>query len=115
VECGEKFCAPSTASLVTEHELVDFSRFEEFNSFQMEWRGSRFEIYEGNFPDLNHGEVEQVSIPVDANAEFSLDGQNGRILARLGDGRPRFLGISVPCGSRSECPVLDAGRALSLR
>lgn len=115
VRCGETFCAPELANLIPEGHLVDFDRRGEFNTFQMEWRGSNFEIYEGDFRDLHHGEEEQISIPIASSASFFIDAGTGRINAHLGDNSPRFVVISGPCASRSSCAALDAAKALRLR
>jgi hypothetical protein len=115
VTCGQNFCVPSAAKLIPTRQVASFEHFGDFNTFQMQWRGSHFDIYEGNFPDLYHGEVERISIPLDADAEFHISGDEGHIKARIGDDWPRFVGVRGPCSSRTHCAAAEAATALTRR
>src|SRR6476660_4185141 len=43
--CGESFCLPFEARLLSKKTPL-----EDFNLYQVAWRGARFDIYEGNHP-----------------------------------------------------------------
>lgn len=106
-KCGERFCAPSDGSIVSGKEIADFK------IYQVEWRGNRFGIYEGDFPTLVHGLSENIGIAVADDATVTIDGDMGIIDARTGLDWPRFIQITGPCEAPTNCLAADFVRHLS--
>jgi len=105
--CGEKFCASPSAKLIGEQQP------EDFNTYQFEWGGNRFGIYEGDFPTLSHSSSEPIVIAVGSHAELRIGDSLSIVSARLGDEWPRFLEVTGPCSSKDDCAVADFAKSLT--
>jgi hypothetical protein len=86
--CGESFCLPEGAKLISRETPV-----EDFNLYRVEAHGDRFLIYEGNAPQRSEGSV----------------------VLTVGKGWPNFLEISGPCASMENCAVKSFATKITLR
>ena len=117
-ECGESFCLPATATLVAKETPV-----HDFNIYQVEWRGERFGIYEGNHPRRQpESRSSALSLPLDPSAKLSVADGRGSVVIRIArDCRagepcwPEFLDLTGPCASSDKCEVAAFAAELSRR
>jgi hypothetical protein len=86
--CGESFCLPDGAKLISRETPV-----EDFNLYRVEANGDRFLIYEGNHPQR----------------------RKGSIVLTVGEDWPAFLEVSGRCSSEHDCPVRSFAKAIVLR
>lgn len=101
--------------MASQAELIDKQEIADFNLYQVRFAGDRFGIYEGDFPDFDAARAEQVSIPIDANAQILLHGAESQVLAQVSDAWPRYVHLTGPCTSGGPCPLMAAARSLSRR
>ena len=115
--CGESFCLPSTAKFIEKTTPIDF------NLYQLEWKGDRFGIYEGNNPQRDlAGRSTKLRLTMDRSATLHVSGGRGRVLVqvktecRIGeDCGPQYLDVAGPCRSSEQCQVRDFAAQLSRR
>jgi hypothetical protein len=86
--CGESFCLPKEAKLVSRESPV-----EDFKIYQVDAAGSRFVIYEGNYPQRSSGSV----------------------VLTVSKDWPNYLEISGPCLSKENCAVKVFASKIVLR
>ena len=98
---------PQAAELIGKQEVADF------NLYQVQWKGERLGIYEGDHPDFSSLGAERISIMLDPNAELLIDGEQAQVLARVGSEWPQFIHLTGPCSSRANCLTLEAAKLLT--
>lgn len=76
VECGESFCLPGSARLMSRETPV-----EDFNLYHVEADGQEFVLYEGDYPQESEG-----SIVIPWGAKW-----------------PKYLEVSGRCASTTNC------------
>lgn len=86
--CGESFCLPDGAKLVSRETPV-----EDFNLYRVEEGGNRFFIYEGNHPQRGQGSV----------------------VLTTGKQWPNYLEVSGPCASKEDCAARSFAAKLAIR
>ena len=106
--CGESFCLPPEARLLTKRTPV-----EDFNLYHVEWNGAGFLIYEGNAPTEGQGEVRTLPLPLDAKASLRRNGERGSVVMRLRPRWPNFLQIEGPCAPAGECLAATLARDIT--
>ena len=109
--CGESFCLPADGRLLGKQTPV-----EDFNLYQVEWRGTRFGIYEGNHPQRSDGgHRTPLRLPVDEAASISRVNGGGSIIVNVGKDWPAYLDVMGPCQSPQHCPLESFAAELTLR
>lgn len=101
--------------MTSEAELIGKQEVADFNLYQVRFAGERFGIYEGDFPDFDSARAEPVSIPIDANAQLLLQGEESQVLAQVSETWPIYVHLTGPCTSGGPCPLMDAARSMSRR
>ena len=86
--CGESFCLPKDAKLLSRESPV-----EDFNLYRVEADGQRFLIYEGNSPRR----------------------EAGSIVLTMEEKWPAYLEVSGPCSNEKSCAVKSFTAKLSRR
>ena len=116
--CGDSFCLPRSASLLGKQTPV-----EDFNLYQVEWRETRFGIYEGNQPQrADEARSTPLRLPIDDSATLYVSEAGGNVLVEImsecGIGKscwPQFLDVMGPCRSTADCEVAAFAAELSRR
>jgi hypothetical protein len=109
--CGESFCLPADAQLLSKRTPV-----EDFNLYQVAWRGAQFGIYEGNHPrgrDDVSGSV--VRLPGGRAGTLRLSGGHGNVILDTQNDWPAYLSVMGPCRSTEDCSVKSLALELTLR
>jgi len=86
--CGESFCLPSDAKLISRESPV-----EDFNLYRVQWRSNRFMIYEGNYPQR----------------------RSASVVIKTRKTWPAFIEVSSQCGSGRDCGATALAAMLTLR
>ena len=116
--CGEAFCLPASAKLLEKATPV-----EDFNLYDVEWRGARYRIYEGNAPQRREeSRSKPIRLPIDQSAALTLADGIGSVLitlkaeCKLGESCwPMYLDVASSCSQISHCQVEDFAVQLSRR
>jgi hypothetical protein len=109
--CGESFCLPSDAQLLSKQTPV-----EDFNLYQVAWRGAQFGIYEGNQPQgRDDGSRAKISLPGGRAATLRVSDDGGSIIVDMQKAWPAYLDVMGPCQSTEECPLRSFAGKLRLR
>lgn len=116
--CGEGFCLPASANLLDKARPV-----EDFNLYDVEWRGIRYRIYEGNAPQRDEeSRSSPLRLPIDQSAVLTIADGIGSVLVTLkaeckvGESCwPMYLAVSAPCPLIGHCQVEDFAAQLSRR
>ena len=109
--CGESFCLPSDAQLLGKRTPV-----EDFNLYQVAWRGAQFSIYEGNHPqgkDDVGGSV--VGLPGNRAGTLRVHDGQASIIFDTQNTWPAYLDVMGPCKSTEDCPVKSLAREITFR
>jgi hypothetical protein len=116
--CGESFCLPASAKLIDKERPV-----EDFNLYDVEWRGTQYRIYEGNnprFEDEMRGKP--LRLPIDQAAILTVAKGIGRVLitlksdCKMGESCwPMYLDVAGSCPLVGHCQVEDFAAQLSRR
>ncbi|MDP9422352.1 MAG: hypothetical protein M3Q19_05875 [Pseudomonadota bacterium] len=109
--CGESFCVPADAKLLGKRTPV-----EDFNIYQVAWRGSRFTIYEGNHPEGNDdagGTV--VGLPRNRAGTLRVGDREGSLIFDTQLDWPAYIDVMGPCPSIDNCPVKSLAREITFR
>ncbi len=86
--CGESFCLPKGARLVSRESPV-----RDFVIYRVEANGQRFVVYEGNHPQR----------------------RPGSIILTVGKIWPNYLEVSGPCASKENCALRSFTAQIALR
>jgi len=106
--CGESFCLPEGARLLSKQTPV-----EDFNLYQIAWRNARFSIYEGNAPAGWQGATgEAIRIPLSARAVLRTENGEGSLLIPTGKSFPGYLDVMGPCRRLDQCELTSFARQL---
>lgn len=117
--CGESFCLPGSAKLIDKKQPV-----HDFNIYRLDWRSTRFTIYEGNHPRKSAGESRiGLPLPMDGSAMLRRSGDRGSVLVNVANCQedelecswPRYLDVMGPCASPRQCQVKAFAAQLSRR
>ncbi|WP_156457635.1 hypothetical protein [Altererythrobacter sp. Root672] len=108
--CGESFCLPSDARLLSKRTPV-----HDFNLYDVEWNGVRFVIYEGNAPDEGEGAESILSLPLDPEAKLRRDNERGSVVARMRPDWPNYLQINGPCAAGDQCEAAALAKGIIRR
>lgn len=109
--CGEGFCLPPDAQLLSKQTPI-----EDFNLYQVAWRGSRFAIYEGNHPRrLNDAGGSVFELPVRRAGTLRVSDGQGSVIFDTQSKWPAYVDVMGPCQSNENCQVKALARKLSLR
>jgi len=109
--CGESFCLPADGRLLSKQTPV-----EDFNLYQVAWRGSRFAIYEGNHPQgLNDARGTVFELPARRAGTLRVSGDHGSLILDTQKDWPAYLDVMGPCESTEDCPVKSLASELTLR
>ena len=108
--CGDSFCLPTSAKLIDKK-----TPGEDFNLYQVEWRGGQFGIYEGNYPQgIDEPNRTALRLPIDQSASLSLSNGQGSIIVDVKKDWPNYLDVMGPCQSSQQCPLKAFAAELSL-
>ena len=116
--CGESFCLPASANLLAKETPV-----HDFNLYQVQWRGERFGIYEGNHPQVSVDDSSMnTQLPIDPSAMLHVYEGRGDVLIKVSTDCqsdelcwPAALHVMGPCQSSKQCRLKDFAAELSLR
>lgn len=109
--CGQGFCLPRDAQLLSKQTPA-----EDFNLYQVMWRGTRFGIYEGNFPKgLNDPSGTVFELPVRRAGTLRVRGSRGSVIFGTQSKWPAYVDVTGPCQSPENCEVKALALELSLR
>jgi hypothetical protein len=109
-DCGESFCLPYDAQLVSKRTPV-----EDFNLYQVEWNGRRFVIYEGNAPNETEIVATTLPLPLDPEARLRRDEGHGSVTLRMHPQWPNYLQINGSCVQGEECAAATLARSIRRR
>jgi hypothetical protein len=87
--CGESFCMPVGAKLISRETPVD-----DFNIYRVDYDGQRFLIYEGNAPARRPRSV---------------------VLETKQKRWPQFVEVNGPCANDRDCATRSFAAKISLR
>ena len=116
--CGQSFCLPASATLLKKSTPV-----EDFNLYDVEWRGARYIIYEGNNPDRREDiRGRLLRLPIDQSAVLKIAEGLGNVLitlksdCKMGESCwPMHLDVHGQCSLIGHCQVESFATQLSRR
>jgi hypothetical protein len=108
--CAENFCLPAGAKIVSKSNPV-----EDFNLYQIDWKGARFGIYEGNHPQRRADVKQPINLPIDPAASIDVQDGRGSIIVSIGKHWPAYLDVMGPCKGSAHCLVTDFAHGLRKR
>ena len=109
--CGEGFCLPPDAQLLSKQTPV-----EDVNLYQVAWHGARFAIYEGNHPKgLNDADGSVFELPVRRAGTLRVSGGRGSVIFDTQNKWPAYVDVMGPCESTENCQVKSLALELRLR
>lgn len=109
--CGKGFCLPHDAQLLDKQTPV-----EDFNLYQVSWRGAQFAIYEGNQPKgLNDPGGSVFELPVRRAGTLWVNGERGSVIFDTQSKWPAYVNVIGPCQSPENCLVKSLALEMSLR
>ena len=109
--CGEGFCLPHDAQLLDRQTHV-----EDFNLYQVAWRGAWFEIYEGNHPKgLNDNGGAVFELPIRRAGTLRVSGERGSVIFDTQSKWPAYVNVIGHCQSTENCAVKSLALEMSLR
>ena len=92
--------------------IIDHQQPADFDLYRVEWKNAQFGLYLGDFPDFDPTSAQSLPIPIDAQAKFLRKVGHGEVLLKANAEPPRYLHLSGPCESASQCLVLDFAQSL---
>lgn len=107
--CGEGFCLPNDAAVISRQAPADF------NLYEVAWHGQKFRIYEGNYPDVGPVQRTKVSLPLDSAARLAALKGEGSVILGLGGDFPLFLDVMGPCSSTNSCSAVELAKSITMR